>query len=175
VIVPLPEAQVAVGSWRAALDRSAGWGVPPHVTVLYPFVPPDRIDKAVLRKLADAVKPVPAFDVVFARSAWFDDTVLWLPPEPDGPFRTLTAAVWARFPDHPPYGGRIAEPTPHLTVGQDMPVELLRAAADAIGPHLPIRAHVAAARLIQGSPEPHSWHTVAELPLGRASSDERSA
>lgn len=166
VVVPLLEAQEAVGSWRAALDRSAGWGVPPHVTVLYPFIPPKRIDDGVLADLAKAVKSVPAFDVVLARPAWFGDAVLWLAPEPDRPFRALTAAVFARFPDHPPYGGAHADVVPHLTVGHDMPVELLQAAADAIEEHLPIQAHVAAAHLIQGSHEPASWHTVAELPLG---------
>jgi hypothetical protein len=45
VLVLLPEAEIAVASHRAELDAAAGLGVPAHVTVLYPFVPPARIDE----------------------------------------------------------------------------------------------------------------------------------
>jgi hypothetical protein len=38
VNVPLLEAEAVVGDLRARLDRSAGWGVPAHVTLLYPFL-----------------------------------------------------------------------------------------------------------------------------------------
>ena len=126
VIVAVPEAEPVVGTLRADLDRAAGWGVPAHVTVLYPFLPPDRIDDRALTALAAAIRTVPAFDLVLPRTAWFDDSVLWLAPEPDQPFRALTAAVWARFPDYPPYGGGHADVIPHLTVGHDAPAAVLR-------------------------------------------------
>ncbi|NIQ97618.1 MAG: 2'-5' RNA ligase family protein, partial [Desulfuromonadales bacterium] len=42
--------------------------------------------------------------------------VLYLGPEPDWPFRDLTVAIWKRFPDHPPYGGRHRDIVPHLSV-----------------------------------------------------------
>jgi 2'-5' RNA ligase len=166
VIVPFPEAEKLVGGLRAELDRSAAWGVPAHVTVLYPFLAPERIDATALTALAEAVNTVPAFEVTFSRVAWFGVTTVWLAPEPDQPFRALTSAVWGRFPDHAPYGGAYVDTVPHLTIGNDVPVGLLRAAADAVRPQLPVRAHVEAARLIEGSREPASWHTVAELPLG---------
>ena len=166
VIVPMPEAEDAVGSVRAELDQSAGWGVSPHVTVLYPFLAPERLDDPVLTAVAEAVSTVPAFDVVFPRVEWFGDTVVWLAPEPDHPFRALSHAVWERFPDRPPYGGVYLDLVPHLTIGHDAPVALLRAAADAVRPRLPIRGRVAVAQLIEGSREPASWHTVAEFPLG---------
>jgi 2'-5' RNA ligase len=166
LIVPVPEAQPVVGDLRAALDRSAGWGVPPHVTVLYPFLPPDRIDQRVLDTLAAAVRTVPAFDVTFARTSRFGDSVLWLAPEPDQPFRALTGAVWARFPEHPPYRGEFADVVPHLTVGHDAPVDVLRGAADAIAPRLPIRAHVTAVHLLCGLSERASWRPVADFALG---------
>lgn len=41
VIVPVPAAEALVGSHRRRLDRAAGWGVPAHVTVLYPFLHPE--------------------------------------------------------------------------------------------------------------------------------------
>jgi hypothetical protein len=108
---------------------------------------------------------VPAFDVTLARLCWFGDDLLWLEPEPDHPFRALTAAVWREFPDHPPYGGLHTDPTPHLTVGHDAPVEVLREAANGIMPLLPIRARITTVLLMQGAPDADTWHTVAALPL----------
>lgn len=168
VLVAVPEAEEAVGRFRARLDRSAAWGVPPHVTVLYPFVGPDRLAPPVLDRLAAAIGTVPAFDMTLARLSWFGDDLLWLAPEPEHHFRALTAAVWREFPDHPPYGGIHPDPTPHLTVGHDAPVDVLRAAADAIRPLLPIQARVTTAQLMRGSPTAGGWHAVTALPLAAA-------
>jgi 2'-5' RNA ligase len=166
VLVLLPEADEVVGPYRARMDRAAVLGVPAHVTVLYPFVPPHDVDARVIDALAGAVASVPAFDVAFDRTAWFDNRVLWLAPAPSDPFRDLTRAVWARFPAHPPYGGAHDDVIPHLTVGHDVPVDALRAAAGAIEPRLPVRARVTRAWLLRGSAERGSWQRVVDLPLG---------
>ncbi|MFG2040267.1 2'-5' RNA ligase family protein [Dactylosporangium sp. NPDC048998] len=166
VIVAVPEAEPVVGRYRAAYDQAAGWGVGAHVTVLFPFVPPDALDATALADLAAAVASVPRFTAELTAARWFDDRVLWLAPEPGDRFRALTAAVWARFPACPPYEGRHAEVIPHLTVGDSAPVERLRAAQAAIEPLLPVRFAVTTARLIRGRAAPDSWTTVAELPLG---------
>ena len=168
VIVAVPEAEDVVGPHRAALDPAASWGVPAHVTVLYPFVPPAKIDDRVIRALADALQTVPAFGITFSRVAWFGDEVVWLAPEPDQPFRELISVVSARFPDYPPYRGRHAELIPHLTIGDTAPVEALHAAARAVEPHLPIEAYIRTALVIQGSDAPGSWQTVAELSLRKS-------
>lgn len=105
MIVPVPETEPAVESFRAELDRAATWGIPAHVTVLYPFLPPDRIGSRELRRLSEAVRMVPCFDVAFGRVEWFGRDVVWLAPEPGDGFRALTAAVWSAFPDCPPYSG----------------------------------------------------------------------
>ncbi len=165
VLVVVREAEPVVGRFRVKLDRSAGWGVPPHVTVLYPFLPPDRIDAAAIARLGEAVATVPAFDLVFARLEWFDDKAVWLAPEPDQPLRALTASVFASFPDCPPYGGEHDDPIPHLTVGHDWPVDVLRSAAAEVEPQLPIRVSVGAVELLVGSAQPRSWRTIATLPL----------
>jgi 2'-5' RNA ligase superfamily protein len=168
LIVPVPEAEEAVGRFRASLDRAAFWGVPAHVTVLYPFLPPGRIDDAVLAAVGATVAAVPAFTAVFRRIGWFGDTVAWLAPEPDGPFRDLTAALWRRFPETPPYAGEHPDSTPHLTIGHDHPRPVLERAAASVAGRMPVTAAVGRVRLIRGSDEPDSWHTVAEFPLGRA-------
>lgn len=166
VLVLVPEAEGVVASYRADLDAAAGLGVPAHVTVLYPFVPPERVDDAVISELAGAVRSVAAFDITFARLRWFERSVLWLAPEPDAPFAELTAAVRLAFPGYIPYGGVHADVVPHLTVGQDQPESALESACRAIEPRLPFAAHVSKAVLMQGSLEPGSWRVVADLPLG---------
>jgi 2'-5' RNA ligase len=168
LIVPVPAAEPAVSPFRALLDPAATWGVPAHVTVLYPFLAPDRIDDDVLANVGRLVAAVPRFEVAFTHVEWFGDTVVWLAPVPDGPFRDLTAAVWNRFPEAPPYGGAYADIVPHLTIGQaDSRPELIRA-ADAVSAHVPIVTTVEVVRLIAGTPDPGSWHTLREFGLGAA-------
>ncbi len=172
VLVLVPEAEPAVREHRAYLDVAATWGVPAHVSVVYPFVPPDEVDDAVLARLAAAVGTVPAFDCAFTRTAWFDDDVLWLAPEPDDPFRGLTRAVVAAFPAHQPYGGAYPEPTPHLTVGERRlgSAAELTAAERAVTPHLPVRARVHQAVLLAGRPERDSWRLAQRFALREATS-----
>ncbi|MGM1060024.1 2'-5' RNA ligase family protein [Saccharothrix sp. Mg75] len=168
VIVPVPAADPVVGRYRRRLDRSAGWGVPAHVTVLYPFVPPHRVDElGVLDALGEVVAGAPAFGCAFRRTEWFGEDVLWLAPEPAAPFRALTEAVWRRFPDWPPFGGAFAETIPHLTVGTTEvgdPAGLRDAERELAGV-LPLRTRIGQVRLIAGSARADSWRTVAEWDL----------
>jgi 2'-5' RNA ligase len=168
LIVSVPEVEQAVGRWRAALDSAATLGVPAHVTVLYPFLPPERLDDDTLTAVGEAVASVPAFTADFTHVGWFGDIVAWLAPTPDEPFRALTTAVWRRFPEAPPYEGAFSDVVPHLTIGHDVPKPALTEAADAVAASLPLRASVDAVRLIAGTLEPGSWHTVREFPLGEA-------
>ena len=176
LIVAVPEAEPAVRALRAGYDPSASWGVPAHVSVLYPFLPPDRIDASVLAAVRAAVRAVPAFDLTLARTAWFGDEVLWLAPEPDAPFRALTEALWRRFRQAPPYGGEFADVVPHLTVADRQPAAVLRSAEDRVRPLLPVFSRVRSVRLIAGRPEPgDSWRTVAEFPLSAGRQPGRAA
>jgi 2'-5' RNA ligase len=168
ILVPVPEAEPVVGALRAGLDRSAGLGVPAHVTVLYPFVPPQQITGAVIAAAASAVASVASFECQFAGTGWFGADVLWLTPEPAGPFRSLTAAVHAAFPQYPPFRGAFAEVIPHLTVG-DRPEggrATLRAAEAEVLPMLPVCTRVSRAWLMAGTDAPGSWRVLAALPLG---------
>jgi len=165
LIVAVPEAEPAVGRFRFALDHAAGWGVPAHVTVLYPFLPPEQITDDVLTALGQVIEAVTRFEVMFTDVRWFENNVVWLAPQPDDGFRRLTTAVWQRFPEAPPYAGAHAEAVPHLTIGHDAPVSVLRHAGESVRAHLPIRASVEAVRLIAGAPAPNSWRTLSEFRL----------
>jgi len=167
ILVPVPEAEPVVGRLRARLDSSATLGVPAHVTVLYPFVPPAELTPAVIETAAAAVASVAAFDCRFASARWFGENVLWLAPEPDDPFRALIAAVQAAFPAYPPYGGTVTAVIPHLTVG-DRPeggLGALRDAEASMLPMLPVLAPIRHAWLMTGSQAPGSWQQLAALPL----------
>jgi 2'-5' RNA ligase superfamily protein len=165
LIVAVPEAEPVVGAHRAALDPIASWGIPAHVTVLYPFLPPPAIDDAVLTKLGALFAALPAFEAALSRVSWFGSEVLWLAPEPGEPFRHLTGAVGDRFPSVLPYGGLFDDVVPHLTVGDRAPLAALSAAAADIDPRLPIRMSVRSVRLVEGTTGAVPWRTVAEFPL----------
>jgi 2'-5' RNA ligase len=168
LLIPVPEAEQAVGGLRGRLDRAAAWGVPAHVTILFPFVVPGAMTADVVGAAAAAVASVRAFDCVFARTRWFGQDVLWLAPEPDDPFRALTSAAHAAFPQYPPFGGRYPDVVPHLTIGDRPPggpAELAAAEAH-VKPALPVRTHVSRAWLMTGAQAAGSWRVAAELPLG---------
>jgi 2'-5' RNA ligase len=152
-----------VADHRRRLDPSAGWGVPAHVTVVFPFLPPSRLSHSVFDRLDVALGSVAPFDCVLGETRWFGDQVLWLAPDPDEPFRQLTSAVWEAFPECPPYQGAHPDLVPHLTVGDrrgGATVDALRAAETAVATGLPIRAAIDAVLLIEGTQELASWRTV---------------
>jgi 2'-5' RNA ligase len=165
VVVPVPEAEPRVGTLRATLDPSAALGVPAHVTIMFPFVPPADIDDGVLAALREVFAAAPAFEVEFSKIGWFPDVVWWA-PEPAEPFVALTRAVSARFGMEPYEGGHGDVVVPHLTIGHGAPMERLRAAEAEVAAGPPVRATVRSAALLTGSRAAASWSTVAELPLG---------
>lgn len=168
VIAPVPAADAVAGEYRRNLDATAAWGVPAHVTVLYPFIEPAAVDEASVGVLTALASSVPAFDCCFRRTAWFDDDVLWLKPEPDEPIRTLTTAVWQAFPQCPPYGGAHDDVIPHLTIAERRLADLhaLQVAENEVQPRLPLSTTIDRLLLIAGAQSPRSWSVRAELPLG---------
>ena len=92
--------------------------MPAHITLLYPFKPPDEIGDAAIEKLNQCFAGFRAFDFTLATIRRFPGGVLYLAPEPDESFRRLTMAVWDCYPETPPYGGRYSNIMPHLTVAQ---------------------------------------------------------
>ncbi len=115
LIVHVAAAEPWVGELRALHDPAARQGVPAHITLLYPFMDPARIDASVRMRIDGVARATPAFAFRLARTGRFPGT-LYLAPEPAAPFVALTRALAAAFPEHPPYGGRHPDVIPHLTV-----------------------------------------------------------
>jgi hypothetical protein len=117
LVVIVPEAEPLVAGLRRRHDPSAAVGVPAHVTVLYPFVPPARLDDAVRGEVRDLFATRDAFDYRFERVERLGDATVILAPEPATAFSALIGAATARWPAFPPYGGAFETVIPHLTIG----------------------------------------------------------
>jgi hypothetical protein len=171
LVVEVPEAEPVVAEHRHRLDANARLGVPAHVTVLFPFVPPADIDEEVLTELGALFAGVPEFAVAFTSTAWFDEDVLWLAPADPAPFLTLTRTVESAYPEHPAYAGQYLDLAPHLTVGHASPLPALKEAERVVEPMLPVTSQVRAVTLLC-QPEPTArWVRRARFPL--ASTDPR--
>ncbi|HEU5421404.1 MAG TPA: 2'-5' RNA ligase family protein [Streptosporangiaceae bacterium] len=166
LIVTVPGAEPAVRQHRARLDASAALGVPAHITVLFPFLPPGQIGAAVLAQLEQLFAGVPAFSFRLDHAGWFGEDVLWLGPQDPGPFRALTRRVAAAFPQCPPYAGAFDEDIPHLTVGEARPAADLRAAEEAVRACLPVEGRATAVTLITRRSAGGRWAQAAAFPLG---------
>jgi hypothetical protein len=142
LLVEVPEAEPIVGRYRERFVVNARLGVPAHITVLYPFMPPRAIGPAVTTELEHLFAAVSRFRFQLTHLGWFGDEVLWLGPWNPAPFRALTRRVDAAFPDVPPYEGQFgraeSDASPHLTVGKGNLVTELRSAEENVRSHLPI-------------------------------------
>ena len=157
LLIAVPEADSVVARWRDRLDRAATWGVSAHVTLLFPFAPPDVVDDRMRTELRALFNAIPAFDFVLESVKWFREDVVYLAPAPAGPFRALTHAIVDAFPDFPPYGGAYDDVIPHLTVGDGAPRADLEAAARDVRRHLPVACAAREVVLMAGTEEPNSW------------------
>ena len=84
-------------------------GIPLHVTLLYPFAPPDRVDE---EALADFFAGYDAFTLTLRGLATWPQ-VVYAVPEPRDQLLAMMHALIAKYPEYPPYEGEIAEPEPH--------------------------------------------------------------
>ena len=167
LIVTIPEAEEAVAQHRARFGDAAGFGVPAHVTVIFPFMPPSRVNAEVIETLAAAISTVPKFQATFESTGWFGTNVLWLAPTPAVVFGALITAAADAFPDYPPFEGRHEVVVPHLTVGHADAAETdLQAAEEQVLSHLPVRADVTEVALWCGTDVPGGWGRMMGFALG---------
>jgi 2'-5' RNA ligase len=130
----------------------AAKGVPLHITLLYPFVPPRAITPELISTLRGffAGRASPSFELT--RIDAFPG-VLYAAPEPARELVDLTEALARLFPDSPPYGGAFAEVVPHATLGEvGERAEQERLAAElreAAAPLLPVACDLTHASLLE--------------------------
>jgi 2'-5' RNA ligase len=162
VAFPIPRRIEAIRREHVSVARL---GVPPHVTILSPFLPAAGLDPPVRQRLAGIARGLPSFGVQFRAVRRFPDA-LYLEPEPAAPFRRLVRDVCAAFPGHPPYGDPAYLPdsiVPHLTIaiGDRSAFDRLAALAARFLPiSLAARNITVVAERTDGR-----WRTVWRLPL----------
>ena len=171
LVVVASEAEPVLAAWRRRFhSRSVERGLPPHLTVLFPFVPAADLGDDIreeLRRLY-AARATFAFDLVSVETF---PTTAWLAPSPAGPFLDLLAITRAAYPEYPPYGDPDLAPVPHCTVGTDDAAdaveEMARELRAGLGPQLPIRCHADEVTLLEERPD-GTWVTQVTFPFEEA-------
>lgn len=164
LVALIPEADAVVGRWRAELDPSARRGMPPHITVLYPWMPLDLLTGHDEADLGAIVGAVASFAISLHDIQRFPET-LWLDPHPADPFVRLTMAVQARWPEYEPYSGRFSAVVPHLSIGDAVDPDALGHVVADVAPKLPIEAKVTHLALMALDDEGR-WQQYATYALG---------
>jgi 2'-5' RNA ligase len=120
ILITVPELAAYTEQWRSVSRSTARPHVPltelipPHVTVLVPWVAePTEAD---VRRLTDAVASFEPFELRFPTAGQFPNGTAWLKPEPYDAVVSLLYSVFQAFPECPPYGGEFPDPQPHLTI-----------------------------------------------------------
>jgi 2'-5' RNA ligase len=165
--ISLPELTGMVDQWRLSTIPVAAQGVPPHITLLYPWRTAP-LQPADLTAAAAAVAGIAPFTVTFRRVGRFPGA-LFLFPEPENVLRSLIQRLVKVFPETPPYGGQFgADPTPHLTIAQaatEEELSKLQAEITAgLEPRLPMSFPVHALSIEEEGPDGR-WHASATIQL----------
>ncbi len=108
--------------------QQAGRGLPAHVTLLYPFVATERLERRHRTTIAAIVATHAQFSFrLTGPSTW--PQVLYASVEPSGPFRSIQADLAAAFPEFPIYEGEF-DFMPHVTVAEGAAASLPEFAND---------------------------------------------
>jgi 2'-5' RNA ligase len=168
LVVVVDAAEKVVAPWRWRYNRQAvERRLPAHVTILFPLVPAATVDDGLLDELRALYAPQPPFSYALASVESFPG-VVWLAPQPSGPFHDLIARTRAAFPDHPPYGDPALAPVPHCTIGVADDVVRLRAMSEkleaGLGPSLPIICEASSVCLLEERGD-GTWSARASFPF----------
>jgi hypothetical protein len=167
-IVRVPEAEPLVHALRERYDESARLGVPAHITVLFPFMPPERIGGSVLERIQRVLGSAQSFDFSLSAVARFPATA-YLAPKPTAPFVALTEMLVGEFPQFPPFAGEFPNIIPHLTVANGNAEEARSVEAQLViklAEHGPIRSTCRSIELLENSTgqwrQLHVFHLAAQ-------------
>jgi 2'-5' RNA ligase len=149
IVILTREAEPLVGSFYRAHANAGREGMTPHVTLFVPFVPVDRLEEDVLRRLRRLFGRFEAFDYHLRRFERFESGVLYLAPEPPGLFVSLASALTEEFPEYPLYEGIHDVVIPHVTVADGGDQELFARIRSDVEPRLPVACRAVEATLVE--------------------------
>jgi len=143
--------------------------LPLTLTLLYPFAPRDQLDEY-LPKARDFFASRRPFGFDISRVAqWPDGAAVYGVPEPDEELRATMRALWALFPEFPPYRGEVEDPAPHASLtlgGGDDPATLQSRVEQRLSGLLPAHFEIDEA-VLMGEREPDVFEVIQTLPFQR--------
>lgn len=115
LLIPVPSSDSLIGPWRKKYDWVALHGVPAHITLLFPFKEPSQISGVDIEKLDGIFTKLRQFPFTLVKIGTFPN-VIFLEPNPRGPFIELTKKIVNAFPETPPWEGKYPAVNPHQTM-----------------------------------------------------------
>jgi hypothetical protein len=172
LIVPIPEVEPIVGQLRLQYDPAARLGVAAHITLLYPFCPPQIISGEIdtLRNVCGSIE---AFSFSFNEVRRFPATA-YLHPDKSGAFAQIIRTLLGIWTNYQPYGGAFDHIVPHLTVADRVNNAILNMVEDTLRGQLPIQCAAREVWLLT-SDEVGMWSKKASFPLGAAKGTTQDA
>jgi hypothetical protein len=174
LVVPVLEAETAIGEWRVAHAKGGSRGLAAHVTLVTPWLQSSALTEDHLAELSACARKVGQFKFELAALDRFPQGVLFVTVTPREPFTQLIEAICHAFPEYPPYGGEFApgDVIPHVTVAvaSGFPSGLVEGdgsvfdqAAAAVRPALPIKCVAREIQLFEDTDR--GWHVIHRVPL----------
>ncbi len=164
LVALFPELEPLLGAWRRRYTGDGPRGMPPHVTLIFPFADSAEADD-LLEPLGRVFGGFAPFEIALRQTGRFPG-LLSFRPEPAEAFVAITEALVNAFPDFPPYAGEFAEIVPHITVAQGD--EVLAATERELEAHLPVKSRVERAWLVEDAAG--GWRRHTAFPLERRKS-----
>jgi 2'-5' RNA ligase superfamily len=142
--------------------------IPFSLTLLYPWLPAAEVTDDELEELRSFFAARPPLEFELTHVTEFPGLVAYAAPEPDDELRSTMRALWAKYPQCPPYGRPGSDPAPHATLTRYANPEnaTFEQARERVEPLLPVRCVVTEATL-QEEYEPDRMRIRATFPFGR--------
>ena len=155
---------------RRLRDANAAVGVPAHLTLLYPFIELDGLDRAIRRRLRMVAAVHRPFDYRHVDMAEWSDAI-YIAVEPTAPFKRLQRDLQAEFPEWPIYGPDFdMEFEPHITIADEIGKQEPGLREDGAWNSLPRPARAEAIEVIATGRDGR-WRLVWRIPLGPVTVD----
>ncbi len=118
--IQIPNADEIIKKYRRQYTTDGANGMPPHITLLYPFLKQDEYKQHTHDILVEVISNLHPFTIEFGGLARFPG-ILYLKTSQEEKIRSIIRKLVHAFPSFPPYGGNfsINELTPHMTVAVD--------------------------------------------------------
>lgn len=141
--------------------------IPFSMTLLYPWLPVDEVSDEELERLRAFFAEQPPLEFELVRVTEFPDAVAYAEPKPDEQLRSTMRALWALYPQCPPYRQPGSDPPPHATLARyagpgNVTFEQAKARVE---PLLPVRCRVEEATVLEEY-EPDRVRPRATFPFG---------